>query len=760
MFKRLAYPLAPVALSCALAFASHAAVVSAPALSTPEGAREALLANVRFLISKGRSDLARAVINQVLAIEADDAETLVLFGDLELRAGRSPNAQKVLERLQQLDPKGVPTREMEALIRLYTVDRARLIQLRTLRDSGQYPQAQVIARELFPDGKAPGSLGREFADLLGPTVFAEPRRSAVISVPAVVGNKLAKHVRRPATLSTNRQAFQFGQSRGRLGLAPAQPARSYRPAAADVALSTAYQALNAGDDRGAEEGFRRVVKLRPRSAAAHGGLGIVHARRGQHSEALGFYAQAQKYERSRRSTTWTDLAKTSTYWQLIGLAREQLDRLDYSGARNTLRSALLSQPQETEAAVLLAEADLAQSQNDVAVSAYGALTRRTPADSRVWRGLLTSLLRQADASAESLDRAWIDAESAADAHRLDRSDLVPVADVRALARRQRDAGELKLAAATLDHGLRFAASDAWLRHDRARLFLEQGQVAQANRLMRDGDALAPQEPDMKHALAIVAMAQEQEQIALQSIDGIPESKRTEGIKALADSARFELAMHRLQDLSRSGARSDAAPSLDEAAALASHDASRQLRVARAEVLWGAQAAAASRLANIDVSQLSSQDRVARAVLLSDIGRHQDASQALSRLVADWPNTVPASVLINAQSLVASRQIDDFLDAKAVEPAREIASSALADWDRAGKRSALVSAAQANLWLQARSEQLALASANSALTEDPSSISALLVRARCARRNGGSRRCTRRLASVGQHLVTGSRRRAP
>jgi cellulose synthase operon protein C len=714
MFKRLSSPLTVAALSCVLAFPSQAAAASATIPQSQDSARGALINNVRFLIAKGRPDLARTVVDQILAVQAEDAEAFLLLGDIELRAGRVPSAEKILERLRQKNPDGQETRELDWLLRLYTIDHGRLTQLRALRSGGNYPQAQAIARDLFPHNKAPASLSDEFSDLLMGPLFLRLRRSPVYAAPLVRDGKQTKPPRQSARLEPA------------CGQVSSRPTQGNWQALGHAVLSSAYDALKSGNDLLALDGFKRAAKLLPGSAAAHGGLGIAHARLGQHTVALTHYGRAQQLERGRSSKPWRDLANTSLYWQSLGRAREEMASGNYSEARNLLGTAILSQPQEPEAAILLAEIDLLQSENEAAASAYQILTRRAPEDARVWRGLLTSLLRQPDVQAESLEQVWLAMEAAADTHGITRSDLLPVSEVRAFARRLRDAGEPMLAAATLDHSLRFIPTDAWLRYDRARLFIEQNQAAQAIRLMREGDALAPHTSDMKHALAIIAMAQAQDAAAIQSLESVPGPMQTQNIIELTGSARFELVMQRLQSMRSPG---DARPFLEQAVALAQGDASRQLRVARIEMFLGAWEAAALRLDTIDVSRLSSQELVARAVLLSDIGRHEDASRALGRLVASWPSSVPVHTLIDAQILVADRQIESSLSLGAFDRAKEIATQTLSDWNQPDKRSSLVSAAHAHLLLRAKSEQSALAHVNSALEADPASTYALLTRAR-------------------------------
>ena len=173
------------------------AVVGAPGL-WPSSARaagadpvaiEELLRNARLWQQLGRSDNVRLVLEKILAVDGGQAQALLLLGELELREGRTAEAQRLLERLQRGGDAGAVT-ELQQLLRLYTTDLPRLQQLRLLRRGGNQTGAAALARELFPDGRAPGALAAEFAGLVGSgsrraaSPGRAPRVAAAPKVPA------------------------------------------------------------------------------------------------------------------------------------------------------------------------------------------------------------------------------------------------------------------------------------------------------------------------------------------------------------------------------------------------------------------------------------------------------------------------------------------------------------------------------------------------------------------------------------------------
>lgn len=173
---------AALAALAALAAAALLALSGAPALaSTDPAAVQELLRNAGFWQSQGRDDKLRAVLEKLLAIDERQPQALLLLGELELRQGRPAQAQRLLDRLQAIPTASAQAAELQTLQRVYTQDLARLQQLRLLRRGGNQARAQELARALFPEGRAPGALGPEFAALL--TGKAPPRAAAVARAP-------------------------------------------------------------------------------------------------------------------------------------------------------------------------------------------------------------------------------------------------------------------------------------------------------------------------------------------------------------------------------------------------------------------------------------------------------------------------------------------------------------------------------------------------------------------------------------------------
>jgi hypothetical protein len=149
---------------------------TAAAAASPPPAPSALDPGIAQLIDaaqlwslRQRLDLARGVLNKVLAMQADEPRALLMLGELDLRAARKDAPLAQLALLQRHHPDSAELRELQQLAVLYSIDRSRLTRLRQMVDTDRLPDAARLAREMFPDARPPGLFGAELAGLLAST---------------------------------------------------------------------------------------------------------------------------------------------------------------------------------------------------------------------------------------------------------------------------------------------------------------------------------------------------------------------------------------------------------------------------------------------------------------------------------------------------------------------------------------------------------------------------------------------------------------
>ncbi len=158
-------------LALALTVPLPALAVPAPAVQVDPGSHslDALLDSAELWVLRKKPELARSVLQKVLAVQADEPRALLMLGELDLRASRPRAGLAQLARLQAVHPDSAELRQLQQLAQIHTGDRVRLQRLQELRENGQLAEAARLARQMFPTGEAPGLLGAEMAGLIAST---------------------------------------------------------------------------------------------------------------------------------------------------------------------------------------------------------------------------------------------------------------------------------------------------------------------------------------------------------------------------------------------------------------------------------------------------------------------------------------------------------------------------------------------------------------------------------------------------------------
>ncbi|RZS57833.1 cellulose synthase subunit BcsC-related outer membrane protein [Sphaerotilus mobilis] len=158
-----------LALASSLALPGVAAPAPPPSSDPARRSLDALIDSAQLWQARKRPDLARSVLQKVLAVQADEPRALLMMGELDLRAGRRNAALAELTQLQARHPDSPELRQLQQLAQLHNTDLLRLNRLQQLRELGKLDEASKLARQMFPTGEAPGLLGAEMAGLIAAT---------------------------------------------------------------------------------------------------------------------------------------------------------------------------------------------------------------------------------------------------------------------------------------------------------------------------------------------------------------------------------------------------------------------------------------------------------------------------------------------------------------------------------------------------------------------------------------------------------------
>jgi len=663
-----------------------AGAVLASARAPDDAAIEELLRSARLWQALEHPDAERQVLRKLLAVQADEPRALFLLGELELRSGNLAQARHTLALLGRSPGGGGRERELREMVRIYTQEKTRLAQLRLAIRGGNRARALVLARALFPDGRPPGDLANEFAPVLASTpggwetmrallaerIAADPNprdRLTLYELLAQRADTREEALRGFAELSRGHdvdpQRVASAWRHALLALADDEQGLVERrrflaryPADADVRAEVARaqaaqlaatqladdpgiqlrlqaeRSLEAGALADAEAQLQRSLELRPDDGETIGTLGLLRLRQGRPQEALAQFEQASERERAQPAlrARWQDLAATARYWSALQRVRTLRDAGELDAAVRLVESVQDTQPDQTEAAHLLASLRVAQKRPADAERLYRELLRRDSGDRRAWRGLLSLWLGQGRVE-EALDQAQALPLTAnvAPAEALEAGAL---RDAIARTAAQHPDAALRL----LERSVALLPGDPWLRYDLARLYLRLNLPVLGQQVMQEGQRPAPQDVEMRYAAALVDAASDREDAALASVESIPAAQQSTGMRALAQRLRFERALR----LARA-ARAAGEPEQDErwrreALEQAGDDTARLLRVARAD-LSADDAAAARPLIDLIARSdraLSPEQRADLAATLIDAGQPREALAQIDQLAAAQP----------------------------------------------------------------------------------------------------------------------------
>ncbi len=305
-----------------------------------------------------------------------------------------------------------------------------------------------------------------------------------------------------------------------------------------------YQAGQAGlalldDDSNADTADMRIeaaeVKLQRAYNARHtdgeivGGMGLLHLRQGHHAEARAYFIQAQQLDPAQRGK-WEKLAVTAKYWGLLREAKDAALGGEYPLAKQKLAEARQLLPRESAALIRLAKIHEIQAQDNEAERAYRQALVLSPNDREALEGLAALYLRTGreqeiaalqtklpPAQRKQLDQAVGTAK--ADKLRQQAEQL--------LARHQKQE-----AIALYEQAVRMDENDPWLRYDLARLYAAQGQAKKGQALFDELLQRQPNNAEALYAMALFQSGQEQDMLALSTLERIAPNARSRNMSLL------------------------------------------------------------------------------------------------------------------------------------------------------------------------------------------------------------------------------------
>ncbi|WP_269504856.1 cellulose synthase subunit BcsC-related outer membrane protein [Burkholderia sp. IMCC1007] len=311
----------------------------------------------------------------------------------------------------------------------------------------------------------------------------------------------------------------------------AQPGRAgdQRDAANEArgrAIDEGFAALERGDLDVARARFDAVLDKSPSDGDALGGRGIVELKQERFAQAR---SDLERASRGGNAARWRSALDSATYWSYTSGALGAQSNGDFAQAKALFERAILADPSNVTAQVLLGDALLEHRDAGAAEQAYRMALRRQSDNPDAIRGLVGALAAQGRGDEALQFATQLSAEQQSKAGGLDR--LRRTAEA-AQARQAEARGDLGAARSLFEDALAGSPDDPWLRLDLARVYVRQGAIASARSMM---DGLLAERPDMPDALYAGALLAEQTQdwsVGLRRLERIAPAQRTAAMTTL------------------------------------------------------------------------------------------------------------------------------------------------------------------------------------------------------------------------------------
>lgn len=592
-----------------------------------------------------RDNAARAAEawEKVLRLDPNQPDALYGMGLIGVKQNKPEQAQQYLARLQALSPRPWLAAQLEQDIALAQPQNIALLdEARRLADGDQRDQATEVFRKLFAGRTPEGKVGREFYTNLAfnDASWPEARKGLerlLRETPndSILALFLAKHlvrhedsrpdgIRALAKLSTRTDIAGDADESWRLALvwtgAPtaaqvplfeeflkvhpddqeirdlmnkgkSQSSTAGAPAwQQDPLVARGLQALEKGDQAGAEQAFAARLKNKPDDADALGGLGVVRQQQNRFGEAEQLLNRAI----ANGGTRWKPALDNVRYWALLQQARDQA-KTQPAKAQATIAQAMRLNPNGIDARLTLADIQAQAGQLDAAQANYRQVLSVQRGNAQAVQGLV-NVLSQTGQADEAL--RLLDTLPAAQQAEMGGSARLRALRSTQAAKLAEQRGDTRGAQQALVQAVQDDPDNVWTRFDLARLYLKTGESQKARDLIDSYLKAHPSNIDALYTSALLSVEMEQWNAAQATISRIPVERRTADMQELADQITLTVQIKLAASIAKRGQRQEALALLDRLQPVASRSPDRMATLAAAYVDAGDSARAQSMMQDV------------------------------------------------------------------------------------------------------------------------------------------------------------------
>lgn len=577
--------------SLALALAPEASAAE------PQGQQQ-LLEQVRLGEATKREDLVRQSLYRLELIDPDNPEVIAARFRYLLRQGDNPGAQKQLDRMAKLAPDSAAYKSSRTAMALTSAEGRKALQEARLQATTGHTQEALVAYDALFKGNPPeGDLSVEYWSLVAKI---PARRSEAI-------NQLkALNARSPGNdqLQNTLAQLLFDEDRDAEGYAVLEEmakSNSGREAAASLwyqqiqdmpvndasvaalqhfltifssgdtvdsartlladqqkqladpafrALSRGIAAVDAGKGAQAVAELEQAANARSNDSEAVGALGQAYSQSGDRARAVTQLEKALAMDPTSGSRSkWESLLQTNRYWLLIDKGDAALKAKNAAQAERYYQQARSVDNTDSYAVLGLGDAAMAREDSGAAENFYRQALRMDSGNSNAVRGLANIYRAQSIEKAES----FIQSLSASQRSSIDDIERSLTNDrLSQQAEALENKGQWGQAVELQRQRLALEPDSVWITYRLASDLRQAGQESEGNAVMSRLAAQTPDDPGQVYAYGLYLSGSNQQQAALNHLNGLPKEKWNSNIKELAHRLQTNQVLDNANRLRESG----------------------------------------------------------------------------------------------------------------------------------------------------------------------------------------------------------------
>ncbi|EKN3560437.1 TPA: cellulose synthase complex outer membrane protein BcsC [Yersinia enterocolitica] len=308
--------------------------------------------------------------------------------------------------------------------------------------------------------------------------------------------------------------------------------------------------VDSGSGAAAIPALKQALAASPNDPEILGALGLAYARAGDRAQALRLFEQAQKSDKDGlKSDKWASLIKTNRYWLLNDEGDKALKTGNTVLAQQKYQQARQIDGSDSYALIGLGDVAVARHDDKTAEQHYQQALRLDPANSSAVRGLANIYQRESPQKALNYLNNLPRGQQAKMRDTLNSLQLDMLKQqAEALAAQQ----QWHQAAEKYRQAQKLAPDDVWITYRLAQALAQDGHSAQADAEFHQLASRKPGDPEQVYAYALYLSSTERDSQALAHLATLPAAQWNDNIRELDQRLKLDQVLTLARQLRENG----------------------------------------------------------------------------------------------------------------------------------------------------------------------------------------------------------------